>query len=132
MQRVDLLARTGAPVITTPPADTIVALGGSFLLFVPWSGSGPAGQLWTQAGVRLTHENNHALIRSVSKASDAGVDAVDITNASGSAMSSPAMVTLTTPPTITVQPRSRTVAVGTDTVFSVGVTGTSPPTCLWS
>jgi len=82
MQRVDLLARTGAPVITTPPADTIVALGGSFVLFVPWSGSGPAGQLWTQAGVRLTHENNHALIRSVSKASDAGVDAVDITNAS--------------------------------------------------
>ncbi|MEI6358129.1 MAG: immunoglobulin domain-containing protein [Verrucomicrobiota bacterium] len=66
-----------------------------------------AGYLWTKDGVRLT-------------------------NASGSATSSPAMVTLTTPPTITAQPGSRTVAVGTDTVFSVGVTGTSRLTYLWS
>lgn len=126
------LARTGAPVITTQPADTTVSLGGSFVLFVTWSGSGPAGYLWTKDGVRLTDENNYALIRSESKASDAGVYSVVITNASGSAASSSATVTLTSPPAITVQPGSRTVAVGTDTVFGVGVTGTPPLAYLWS
>ena len=126
------LAQTGAPVITTQPVDTTVALGGSFVVFVTWSGSGPAGYLWTKDGVRLTNDIDYALIRSTSKASDAGVYSVVITNALGSATSSPATVTLTTPPAITVQPGSRTVAVGTDTVFSVGVNGTQPLTYLWS
>ncbi len=126
------LAQTGAPVITTQPADTTVALGGSFVLSVTWSGSGPAGYLWTKDGVRLTNDIDYALIRSVSKASDAGVYSVVITNAFGSATSSSASVTLTSPPAITVQPGSRTVAVGTNTVFGVGVTGTPPLTYLWS
>lgn len=126
------LAQTGAPIITTQPADTTVALGGSFVLFVTWSGSGPAGYLWTKDGVRLTNDIDYALIRSVSKASDAGVYSVVITNASGSAASAAATVTLTTPPAITVQPGSRTVSVGTNTVFGVGVTGTPPLTYLWS
>ncbi len=126
------LAQTVSPVITTQPADTTVVLGGSFVVFVGWSGGGPAGYLWTKDGVRLTNEIDYAVIRSVSKASDAGVYSVTITNASGSVTAAAATVRLTTPPEVTAQPGFRTVAVGTDTVFSVGVTGTSPLSYQWS
>jgi hypothetical protein len=56
---------------------------------------------------------------------------VVVSNAAGTADRTPVTLTVTTPPAVTEQPSSQTVAVGAKTTFTAGATGTPTPAIQW-
>src|SRR5208282_867888 len=57
--------------------------------------------------------------------------AVTVSNSAGSQTSNPAHLHVQVPPSITVQPESQSVVVGSTATFSVQATGTAPLTYQW-
>src|SRR5262249_46322881 len=64
-------------------------------------------------------------------AAQEGIYEVIVANAAGYTYSLPALVRLSRPPQITIQPLSQTVTRGTNVVLSVAVTGVPSPTFQW-
>ncbi len=64
-------------------------------------------------------------------ATNAGTYTVVVTNYWGSTTSSPAVISLGTPPSISSQPASKTVIVGQNPSFSVTASGTAPMAYQW-
>jgi hypothetical protein len=63
--------------------------------------------------------------------SDAGSYTIVATNIAGRVSSNPAILTVTAPPVITVQPTNQTPAVGGAVTFTIAITGSPTPTLRW-
>ena len=128
-------APLAAPVIVTQPTNLTVTVNGAAVFNVVASGSQPLAYQWSFNGTNMLGATNATLILSNVVPSEAGYYSVLVANTAGSVASSNALLTVyvpPTPPTISSQTPSQTVAVGTPVTFGVTADGASPLSYFWS
>lgn len=123
-----------SPEVTGQPESEVLDEGETALFSVTASGTAPLAYQWQKNGVDIPGATSSSFSISNAVPSDSGDYRVIITNEAGTVVSdtvslvvNPAIIA----PTITVQPQSQTVEVGTATVLSVTATGTAPLTYQW-
>ncbi|MCX6928395.1 MAG: hypothetical protein NT154_35080 [Verrucomicrobia bacterium] len=120
------------PLITTQPINQSVVIGSSPVFSVAAVGSGPFEYLWYLATTNLVQSGtNKTLTLPGVVANDAGNYTVVITKAWGSVTSTVATLTLLFPPSVTTQPSSQAILIGSNVTFSVAVAGTGPFSYQW-
>jgi hypothetical protein len=123
-----------APSILTQPQSQTVSTGQTANFTVAVTGSAPLAYQWQKNGVDIGGATSSAYTTPVTTANDNGAAfTVVISNPVGSVTSSAAILTVDTPPTISVSPANQTVAVGETATFTVSVseTGTLSLTYQW-
>jgi alpha-tubulin suppressor-like RCC1 family protein len=125
------------PVITLQPASCTNIVGTTATFTVAATGMAPLSYQWKKDDSDLADSGNVSgattatLTLTDVQDTDAAAYTVVITNIPGSVTSAPAMLALVHPPTITLQPASRTNTVGTTATFTVIATGTPPLSYQW-
>ncbi|MDB6059225.1 MAG: Immunoglobulin I-set domain protein, partial [Verrucomicrobiales bacterium] len=125
------------PLIMTQPLSQTNIQGSNVVFSVDASGSQPLVFQWFLNGAALSDDahrvgtTNATLTIAPIAASDAGTYTATATNAFGAATSSPATLTVLTPPAVTKQPVGRSVPAGLPTAFTVGATGSAPLSYQW-
>jgi pectate lyase len=119
------------PSISTQPTSQTVNAGSNVSFNVAAGGTPPLSYQWQKDGVSVPGANADTLSLQGVQADAAGSYTVTVTNAVGSVTSSPAVLTVITPPTITTQPASQTVNAGQPATFSVAASGTEPFNYQW-
>ncbi|HWH70851.1 MAG TPA: immunoglobulin domain-containing protein, partial [Candidatus Sulfotelmatobacter sp.] len=129
------------PLVTVPPQNQSVVAGGNATFTVTATGTTPLSYQWLRDGLFLSNggtisgATSSALSLANVQLSDSGAAFQTIvTNSLGAVTSAVAVLTVTpvpTPPTITVQPASHLLVVGSTTSFNVAATGTAPLTYQW-
>ena len=115
------------PTITTQPTNRSVVLGSPASFSVAATGENPLAYQWRFGGVTLPSRTNATLTLASVAEADAGLYDVVVFNVYGSSVtSSVATLTVLLPPSIVTQPGSRSVLVGSNTLFSVTARGTPP------
>lgn len=116
-----------APAITQQPANATVTAGQPAQFTVTATGTAPLSYQWRKGGNPLANGGNisgadtASLTLSNAQAGDAGSFDVVVSNAAGTKTSDPATLTVVSAlPTITQQPQSQSVVVGSPVTFSVG------------
>jgi hypothetical protein len=132
LDEVVILASEVAPTITAYPTNQTVLVGNPAYFTVGASGTAPLNYQWRFNGTAILDATNTSYTILAAQTSDAGrYDAV-VTNLLGSATSLPsAVLTVLVPPSITTQPQSQTVPVGSDVTLSVTANGTMPLNYQW-
>jgi len=120
-----------APSIVSQPQGQTVIEGGSASFTVGASGLGPLSYQWLLNANPVAGKTNATLSLTKLVASQAGIYSVMVTNIAGSTTSAPAWLVVNTPASITAEPASQTLVVGSNAVFDLTVTGTSPLTYQW-
>ena len=123
-----------APAVTTQPADQAATEGGTATFTVVAAGTAPFTYQWRRELVALSGATSATLTLTGVKPADAGAYSVLIANAIGATASGPAQLivtALTTPPSLTTQPISRTIPPGNPATFTVVATGASPLAYQW-
>lgn len=90
----NLADQAGAPVIVQGPLDASVALGETVALSVVATGTGPLAYAWTRDGVTLSGATDAQLVFAASEATFSGVYRVTVSNATGTATSDGAIVSI--------------------------------------
>ena len=131
------LTAATAPTITTQPQSQTVTVGSAATFSVAASGTAPLTYQWSKNGGAITGATAASYTTPATVQADNGAKfAVLVTNSAGSATSVAATLTVTagapTAPSITTQPQSQTVTVGSAAMFSVAASGTAPLTYQWS
>jgi hypothetical protein len=125
-----------APSITTQPVSQSVTAGQMATFSVATTGSTPLTYQWMKNGVSVSGANSSNHSTPVTTITDNGAQfTVSVSNASGTASSNSALLTVTAPiiaPAITLQPLAQSVTVGQVATFSVAATGTAPMTYQWN
>jgi hypothetical protein len=119
------------PWIITQPQSRTVAVGQPATFTVSATGSPPLGYQWQFAGTDIPSATNSSFTLPSASTTDAGLYSVIITNASGSAASSNAVLTVSGFLFIAAQPQSQTVGVGSNVTFNVTVYGAPPFVYRW-
>ncbi len=122
-----------APAITVQPSNQTATAGGSVGFSVTASGTSPLTYQWQFNGATLPGATSQSLTLNNVQSANAGTYTVVVSNTAGSVTSVAATLTVNqavTPPAITGQPLSQTVAVGAMVMFTVTATG-SAPTYQW-
>ncbi len=126
-----------APKITTQPASQTVVAGGQATFTASASGNPAPSVQWqlsTNGGTSYTNipgANLTTLIVAVTAKNNRYLYQAIFTNAAGSAVTNPALLTVQTAPTITTQPTSQTVLAGTQVTFTAAASGNPTPTVQW-
>ena len=120
-----------APAIMAQPTDQTVTAGNLASFSVTATGSPAPTFQWRKGGVDISGATTATLTIDPSTTADAGSYDVVVTNASDSITSDAVTLTIQTPPTISPQPISQTVAVGTSVAFTIEATGDPAPTYQW-
>jgi alpha-tubulin suppressor-like RCC1 family protein len=123
--------------ITQQPSNQTVAVAAMPMLTVTAGGSGPLGYQWFFNNSPLT--DNGRIIGSATgslsisnvQTSDTGNYTVVVTNLLSSATSAVVTVTVVVPPSITTQPKGRSVPVGLPTMFNAAASGEAPLSYQW-
>ena len=126
------LPLTTPPVITAQPTNQAVVVGGTANFSVTASGTPPLSYQWNFNDTNIVGATNTTLVLTNVQVGQAGNYAVLVFSAHGSILSSNAVLTVLTPPSITAQPGNQTVVVGGTANFSVTATGSSPLSYRWS
>ncbi len=114
------------PEITLPPQDTSLLVNSNAIFTAAATGFGVLSYQWQFNGAPIAGATNSSVtLTNVQLTNDGNYDVV-VTNMLGSATSTVAVLTVLAPPTITQQPQSQTVAVGSNPDISVGANGTQP------
>jgi len=125
-----------APSIITQPKSQSVTAGQMATFSVATTGSTPLTYQWMKNGVSISGANSSNYSTPVTTIADNGAQfTVSVSNASGTASSNSALLTVTAPiiaPAITLQPLAQSVTVGQAATFSVATTGTAPMTYQWN
>ncbi|HVO23691.1 MAG TPA: immunoglobulin domain-containing protein, partial [Candidatus Margulisiibacteriota bacterium] len=125
-----------APMITTQPQNQSVTVGSTATFSVAATGTAPLTYQWFLGGTAIAGATNSSYTTPATKSGDSGDSfTVTVSNAAGSQTSNAATLTVTATavaPTITTQPQSQTVTVGSAATFSVVATGTAPLSYQWS
>lgn len=118
---------TVAPAITAQPANLTVTAGQTATFNVTATGTAPLTYVWRKNGTAVPGGPNAATYSYAAPIGDNGAAfSVVVSNSAGSATSTNAILTVNsapTPPAITTQPASQTVAVGQTATFSVSASG---------
>lgn len=122
---------TTPPVITRQPSSTTVDYGNSTELRVEVDGTPSLEYQWYRDGAPIIDTIRYGLI--LPNVTQSATYTVKVTNAYGSTMSAPAVVTVRpgVAPTISSHPSSTAVATGGYTYFYVSATGSSPLAYRW-
>ncbi len=123
--------REQPPRITHSPVSRSVLAGNTVTFEVSADGTPPLEYQWLFNGEVIPWVVEPWLVLTNVQPSQAGAYAVRVSNALGTAISKPAILTVNEPPRIVRQPVSITVAAGHPATFSVEVTGTEPLTYHW-
>lgn len=113
------------PTVVTQPATVVVAPGGSAVLAVAATGSGPLNYQWLFNGSPISGELDAVLILPVVTGLDAGDYSVTVSNNLGSVVSELAGVILLGAPLITQQPAAATALENETATFSVVASGSN-------
>jgi hypothetical protein len=119
------------PLIVIPPTDQRAAPGQTIAFQVKAAGSPPLSYQWLKNGENLVDANSSVLTLPSVPPEAAGAYRVIVTNASGSATSSPGTLTIVEPVVITQQPSPQSINLGSNAVFTVSASGTPPFTYQW-
>lgn len=121
------------PLITSsPPSSQSVPLGSSITLSVIANGSTALSYQWQFNGVSIFGANTSALTLNSVTASSAGSYTCVVSNLIGSATSTPSVLSIVTAvPTVTANPISQTMTLGSTFVFSVGVASNAGLNYQW-
>jgi sugar lactone lactonase YvrE len=130
---VAALTLDGPPTIVTPPASQAVSAGSNAAFQVTLEGTPPFDFAWYSNGTNLIADGTNAWLELDDvTTNDAGSYTIVITNQYGSVTSSIAVLTVTLPPAIVVQPSAPPVVlVGDNVLLSVAVAGTGPFSYQW-
>lgn len=123
-----------APSITSQPASMTATAGSSATFSVAASGTAPMNYQWRFNGASISGATASAFTIASVQSSDAGTYSCVVANSAGSATSAGATLTVNvpaTPPSITSNPISKTVTVGSSASFSIGASGTGPLSYQW-
>jgi alpha-tubulin suppressor-like RCC1 family protein len=120
-----------APAITSQPADQTVTAGSAASFTVVASGFPAPTYQWRKNGEIIPGATDALLQLSNIETSDAADYDVVVTNSVSSVTSEAATLTVNTAPTISMQPQSATVTVGTQVTLTVVATGTPAPSYQW-
>jgi hypothetical protein len=123
------------PLFVTEPFSTLsLAYGSSGTsLSVSAAGTAPISYQWYKDSTPISGATNNYYTFPTAVSAVTGTYTVTATNASGSATSTPANVTVLSPlaPVLLVQPAGEQVAYGSFAGFSVSASGTQPLTYQW-
>ena len=119
------------PAITLQPTNQTALVGATVNFSVAASGTAPLSYQWLFNGTNLEGALAETLSLTNVQPEQVGSYSVVATNVAGSATSAPAMLTVLTPPVITLQPSNQTAVVGTGVSFSVVATSTEPLNYQW-
>ncbi|MBI5770411.1 MAG: M36 family metallopeptidase [Verrucomicrobia bacterium] len=123
-----------APAVVSSPENVTVAAGQPATLGVVTIGKPAPTYQWRRNGVNLSGATGATLAIAAAQATDAGSYDVVATNATGTATSAAATLTVSAPsapPTITSHPASQTISAGQRLTLNVGVSGTAPFAYQW-
>lgn len=120
-----------APTIVSQPSSQTVLAGRTFTLDVQVGGSVPYTFAWYKDGVLLPSETLPSLRFTIIKLEDSGTYTFKVSNAVGSATTTPIVLRVVSAPVITRQPVTQAVVAGSSASFSVEATGTAPFTYQW-
>jgi DNA-binding beta-propeller fold protein YncE len=129
-----LLTVNTVPTFTTHPRTQSVLAGGTVTFSVTVTGGTAFNYQWRRNGVAIIGANGASFTIQAVTGADSGLYDVLVGNSVGTAVSSPAELSIvTTPvaPVITSQPAGRTVLAGASTALSVVATGVPAPTYQW-
>ncbi len=119
------------PTITVQPSNVTAILGASAGLYAAAAGDPPLTWQWRHYGTNVAGGTNNALSFASVQTPDAGDYAVVVANASGSATSMVATLTVLVPPAIALQPTNQTAIAGEDAMLAVAATGSPPLGYQW-
>lgn len=123
----------GSPTITTQPVSQSVTVGANVTFSVVANGDPTLTYVWKKGADVIANANLASLALTNVQAADAGSYTVEVTNSKGTAISVAATLGVSVPvaPSITTQPVSQTVDVGTDVTLTVIATGSAPLSYQW-
>jgi len=125
------------PVFLLQPTNQSVQAGQAVTLTVNGVGTPPLNYRWHKEGVpvtdgaRISGAASAALTISNLVAADGGNYSAVVSNAYGMNTSTVATLTILLPPEITASPTSQAVVVGSNAIFSITATGTTPLSYQW-
>ena len=119
------------PLITTQPQSQTIAQGATVTFTVAATGTAPLSYQWLLNGTGIPGASDTSYTRTNAQPADAGSYAVAVINVAGVAVSSNAVLTVNSPPSISRQPVSVTVMPGGTAFFSVQVTDPFPLSYQW-
>lgn len=119
------------PTLVVQPQPQTADQDATVTFSVEASGTTPLSYQWFWNESALPGATSATLICSNIQPANAGYYSVVVTNAAGSVVSSPALLTVLGAPVILSQPLSQAVGVESNTVFNVAVSGATPLTYLW-
>jgi hypothetical protein len=125
------------PAFTSQPQSQSVALGGTASFTVTAVGSAPLSYQWRHNGTPLADGSGVSgtatptLTLSGVQSAQAGAYSVTVSNDLGGVISAAAQLTVVIPPAITSHPQSQSVRAGTNIMFEVAVSGSSPLSYQW-
>ena len=125
------------PAITAPPASQSVEAGKTATFTVTATGGETLAYQWKKNGVDIPSATASTYTTPAASSADNGAKySVAVSNSAGTATSSDATLTVTSPvvvtkPAITMQPAAQTVVLGSTAIFSVSASGTAPFSYQW-
>ena len=121
-----------APIITHQPENRRVDVGTSARFAVTATGSPPLSYQWTKNSVGIPGATAANYVTPPATGADSGSTfAVVVSNTAGNVTSNSATLTVSLPPSISVQPADTTVIVGRAAGFSVKAIGKAPLAFQW-
>lgn len=121
------------PFISAQPSNQTVAVGNVARFTVGAGGTPPLGYQWyfNDAGGLIAGATNNSLLISNVQPDQAGEYFVQVSNVSGTVVSSNAALSVTLAPVVLAQPASQTVQLGASATFSVTATSELPMAYQW-
>lgn len=121
------------PSITTPPASQTVNVGDPVTFSVVASGSAPLTYSWHKGADPIPGATSDTYTILNAQTGDQGSYSVVVSNGAGSTESAAATLTVNLlAPSITKQPVSQTLGIGSSTTLSVTALGSAPLSYQWS
>jgi GH25 family lysozyme M1 (1,4-beta-N-acetylmuramidase) len=126
-----LLTVLSAPVITQQPSDQMVGAAAPFVFTVQAGGTAPLGYQWQFNNGAIAGATAGSYGLASADPTNAGTYSVVVSNDFGTAVSSNAMLTVVSLPSITTPPSNQTVVAGANASFSVQATSAAPLDYQW-
>jgi hypothetical protein len=119
------------PVITSQPTNKTVVAYQDAIFSAAASGTEPLHFQWRFQGDAIAQATNTTLLLSNVQPSQAGNYTLLVFNESGSVESLPARLTVLIPATITMQPQSQSIRLGSNVTFNVSATSSTLLSFQW-